>query len=92
MPTPTSPKQLQSFLGMVNYCKDFFKEAATIVEPLQHLLRKGEPWFWGPGQETALNAIRTRLHNIPELHSFEPTQPTIVTTDASGYFTTNTVW
>ena len=84
MPTPTSPKQLQSFLGMVNYCKDFFKDAATIVEPLQRLLRKGEPWFWGPNQETALDTIRTRLHNIPELHSFEPAQPTIVTTDASG--------
>ena len=78
MPTPTSPKQLQSFLGMVNYCKDFFKDAATIVEPLQRLLCKGKPWFWGPSQETALNIIRTRLHSIPELHSFEPALPTLL--------------
>ena len=31
-----------------------------------------------------MDTIRTRLHSIPELHSFEPTQPTIITTDAFG--------
>ena len=84
MPQSVNTKQLQSFLGAVNYCKEFLKNAASLVEPLQRLLRKGTPWVWGEAQQKAMDNIRMQLCNLPELYTFDPGQLTIVTTDASG--------
>ena len=84
MPDPTNAKQLQSFLGAVNYYIEFLKDASTLTFPLQRLLRKGTPWIWGEQQRQAMNTVRQRLKDLPTLFTFQPSCPTIVTTDASG--------
>ena len=84
MPHPANTKQLQSFLSAVNYCRDFLKNAASLAEPLQRLLCKGTPWVWGEAQQKAMDNIRMQLCDMPELYTFDPGRPTIVTTDASG--------
>ena len=37
-PIPLVSKQLKSFLGIVNYFRDFVKNASTIVKPLHGLI------------------------------------------------------
>ena len=37
---PRTKKQLQSYLGLVNYCRKFIKNVSNIAEPLFKLLRK----------------------------------------------------
>ena len=84
MPYPTNAKQLQSFLGAVNYYVEFLKDAASLIFPLQHLLHECTPWTWGEQQKDAMNTIRQRLGDLPTLFTFLPGCPTIVTIDASG--------
>ena len=84
MPNPTCAKQLQSFLGAVNYYSEFLHKSADLIAPLQRLLRAKTPWVWGAEQQTAMDKIRDRLCQLPALHNFDPQRPTIVTTDASS--------
>ena len=46
MPAPKNKKQLQSFLGAVNYFRIFIANCAKIAEPLYKLLRKNVPYNW----------------------------------------------
>ena len=84
MPNLTNTKQLQSFLGAVNYYTEFLKDAASLTSPLQCLLCQGTPWIWGEQQQQAMNTIHQRLGDLPTLFTFLPNCQTIVTTDASG--------
>ena len=40
-------KQLRSFLGLVNYYRDFQPQLSKIAGPLYNLTRKGVAWKWG---------------------------------------------
>lgn len=52
MPPPKDLKQLQSFLGMVEYYSKFVPMLSTELAPLNKLRRKDEPWNWGKEQQT----------------------------------------
>ena len=43
MPQPTILKDLQTFLGMVQYLRKFFPRIAEIAEPLRDLMKKHAP-------------------------------------------------
>lgn len=49
-PEPKNVKQLQSFLGLCNFDRDFCENFATLSEPLTRLLRKKYPWIWSDEQ------------------------------------------
>ena len=44
MPRPTDVKQLQAYLGMVNYHSRFLPNLSAILSPLYYLLQKGVSW------------------------------------------------
>ena len=50
-PIPKDVTQLRAFLGMLNYYYRFLPDAATILEPLHNLLRKGRAWKWNREQQ-----------------------------------------
>jgi hypothetical protein len=56
-PQPQDKKQLQSFLGLVNFYRRFIPAAAQILLPLTDALRGEAAWTWTP----AMNHIRTQL-------------------------------
>ena len=43
---PTPVTQLRSFLGLLNYYGNFIANLATLLHPLNNLLRQGVPWKW----------------------------------------------
>src|SRR5690606_34325901 len=45
-PAPTNKKELQSFLGTVNYLKQFAPSLQIHLSPLTDLLGKNVPWLW----------------------------------------------
>ena len=45
-PTPTSQKELQSFLGTVNYLSRFLLFLSDLRAPLQNLLKKDSEFIW----------------------------------------------
>ena len=45
-PSPKSPKELQSFLGAVNYLSMFIPELSSLRSPLQGLVKKDSEYLW----------------------------------------------
>ena len=54
MPKPTCLKDLQTFLGMVQYLSKFSPRMAEIAEPLCDLTKKNGPYVWGPEHNHSL--------------------------------------
>lgn len=45
-PAPKTVKQLQSFLGFVNYYNKFLSDFSVVAFPLHELLKKDHQWVW----------------------------------------------
>ena len=43
-PTPKCVKDVQKFLGLVNYYRQFIEEFATVARPLHDLVKKDKKW------------------------------------------------
>ena len=48
---PSSKKQVQSFIGMVNYLSKFSAHLSELAEPIQELSKEKVPFSWGPEHE-----------------------------------------
>jgi len=46
-PVPRSVKDMQKFLGLANYYRQFVKDFAKIAKPLHKITRKETKWNWG---------------------------------------------
>ena len=44
---PKSVKDVQKFLGLANYYRQFVKDFAKIAKPLHEIMRKENKWSWG---------------------------------------------
>ena len=60
-PAPRKVTELRSFLGMVNYYGKFIPNLATLVHPLNELLRDGQGWEWTKEQSTAFQEAKQQL-------------------------------
>ncbi|XP_049874494.1 uncharacterized protein K02A2.6-like [Pectinophora gossypiella] len=84
-PLPTDVNKLQSFLGLVNYYRDFVPGASTILSPLYDLLKKGVKWCWTDVHSDAFNKIKKCLASEKVLAHFNSGAKIILTVDASPY-------
>lgn len=84
-PVPTCVKDVRSFVGLCSYFRRFVRNFAEVARPLTDLLKKDVPFEWGPDQGTAFSQLITLLTTPPILAHFDPSAPTEVRTDASGY-------
>ena len=53
MPPPTCKKQVQSFIGMINYLSKFLARLSELAEPIRELSKDKVPFNWGPEHHTA---------------------------------------
>ena len=86
-PKPKNFKNVQSFLGFVNFYKrfirDFFKHAA----PLNALVKKDILFQWGPDQQKAFDDLKIAFTTAPILFHFDPNKQAVVEIDVSDYVT-----
>ncbi|GFN96971.1 hypothetical protein PoB_002347700 [Plakobranchus ocellatus] len=54
---PTSVKELQQFLGMIQYMSPFISNLSTYTDPLRKLLHKNSEWQWTKSHEEAFQKI-----------------------------------
>ena len=83
MPKATNLKDLQTFLGMVQYMSKFLPRIAEIAEPLQDLTKKNAPYAWGPEHNHAFDSIKKEIFQGPILRYYDPKKATVLQTDAS---------
>ncbi|XP_063362806.1 uncharacterized protein K02A2.6-like [Cydia amplana] len=82
-PVPTNISQLQSFLGLSNYYRNFVPGASTILSPLYDLLKKNTKWEWSALHNDAFNKIKRHLVSDQVLTHFNPKAKLFLTCDAS---------
>src|SRR5258707_5205650 len=56
--TPTKVKEVQSFLGFVNFYWKFIHDFSDIAHPLYTLTCKTQWWVWGSPEQEAFNALK----------------------------------
>ena len=84
-PTPKNQQELRSFLGLVHYYGKFIANLATLLHPLNELLKAGKQWRWTPKCEQAFRAAKEKLSQAPILAHYDPSVLLRVATDASAY-------
>lgn len=84
-PRPTNLTQLQSFIGLVNYYRQFIKNFATHMSPLYGLLQKNKKFIWSRECESAFKKIKEKMASSEILTHFDPRLRLKLTVDASQY-------
>lgn len=82
---PRTQKEIRRFLGFANYYRMFIPNYSKIARPLTALTGKGTPFSWGKDQETAFETLKDKFCNAPVLTHWDPTLPTFLETDCSGF-------
>ena len=83
MPKPTTLKDLQTLLGMVQHLNKFSPRFAEIAEPLRDLMKKHAPFAWEPEHNHAFNSMKKEIVQAPILRYYDWKKETVLQTDAS---------
>ena len=83
-PTLTTKRELQQFLGFVNFYRRFVKGFAEIAKPLTKLTGKNE-WFWTELQRKAFEELKNKITSERTLIIPKPGRPFRMEMDASDF-------
>jgi hypothetical protein len=83
-PIPATLTQLQSFLGLAGFYRCFMRDVSTIATPLNDLMKKGVPFYWGVAQEHSFNTLIDKLTHAPLLQFPDFGKTFELECDASG--------
>ena len=84
-PMPTNIKDIQAFLGLVNYYQKFIKGFSSIATPLTKLTYKDTPFIWNHDYEEAFKELKHRLATTPILTIFDLEHEAILETNTLDY-------
>src|SRR5260221_14574622 len=65
--TPMKVKEVQSFLGFVNFYQKFICNFSDIACPLYALTHKTQQWVWGSPEQEVFNALKKAITSAPIL-------------------------
>ena len=85
LPTPHNPKQLQSFLGLINYLQPFLPSLASKTTFLREEVIN---WDWNPSTDQTFHHLKSWICNTllrTTLAYYDCTQPPVLQTNASEY-------
>ena len=72
MPEPSCKKQVQSFIGMVNYLSKFSARLSELAKPIRELSKDKVPFNWGSEHWEAFNSIKREITSAPILAYYNP--------------------
>ena len=82
---PTRVAELRSFLGLVNYYRQFIKNYSARAAPLTDLLKKNKSWAWTEKCQEAFEHLKAAVMEEPVLALPDFSKPFEVHTDASDF-------
>ncbi|CAL8988366.1 unnamed protein product [Prunus brigantina] len=85
MPSPTSVKEVRSFLGHAGFYRRFIKDFSKIARPLCNLLAKDMDFAFDQDCENAFNALKNMLTTAPIIIPPDWSLPFELMCDASDY-------
>ena len=84
-PAPKNQRELRSFLELLHYYGKFMPNLATLIHPLNSLLKANTPWNWSKKCEQAFNEAKDKLTSAAVLAHYDPKLPLRLAGDASAY-------
>ena len=84
-PAPTNVQELRSFLGLLNYYGKFISNLATLIHPLNELLKTSKKWDWTEECAKAFEQAKKQLSSGQLLTHYNPSLPIHMAADASAY-------
>ena len=82
---PSNIHELRRILGLCNYVQKFLPKAQEIMSPMNNLLQKNTPWFWGAYQQESFRKIKELVSEASTLAFYDPNLETTLSVDASSY-------
>lgn len=76
-------KEVQQFLGIVNYASDYIKDLPILRKSLQNLIKKQNKFEWTKDHTLAIQNIKAKVKNLPKLRLPKPDDQLELFTDAS---------
>ena len=73
-------KDLQSFLGLVNYVARYSGRFASITAPLPDLTKKDTAYIWEPEHHDAFQEVKEEITSMWVLRNFDPSVETVIQT------------
>jgi len=86
-PVLKSVKDIQKFLGLANYYRQFVKDFVKIARLLHEITRKEIKWSWGEKQQKAFEELKKRFTIKPVLVTSDLDRVMRVEVDVSDFAT-----
>jgi hypothetical protein len=78
-------KQIQRFLGVLNYARRFIKDLAKIARPIQKKVSSKVTWNWSEEDTSTVKNLKGMIQKLPKLEYPDGTEERIILeTDASN--------
>ena len=85
--TPKCVKDIQKFLGLANYYRQFIEGFASIARPLHDMVKKDKKWDWTERQEKVFKELKECFIKEPVLAAPDLDKKIRMKVDASDYAT-----
>ena len=83
MPAPTRKKQVQSFIGKINYLSKFSVQFSELARPIRELSKEKVPFNWQPEHQSAFTMMKKYIAKAPIVAYYNPRKQTNLQTNAS---------
>ena len=72
MEKPTNKKELESFLGLINFYSRYFPRYSELIKPFAKMRKKKKEFTWTQKQNKAFEALKKALTSKPAKEIFDP--------------------
>src|SRR5258708_2902645 len=86
-PQPVKVKDVQSFIGFMNFYQRFICDFSKIARPLHALTQKLKDWSWGAAEQQAFDVLKSTITSAPMLVFPSKSSPFCLECDASNFTT-----
>ena len=84
MPPPKTKKELQAFLVIINYLRNFSPRTANVCESLRQLTSSKTEWTWNATYQKLFDKAKSIIKEDACMEFYDETQPLYLETDVSG--------
>src|SRR5260370_3196236 len=86
-PQPVKVKDVQSFIGFMNFYQRFICNFSKIAHPLHTLTWKLKDWSWGAAEQQAFDVLKSTITSTPMLAFPSKSGPFCLECNASNFTT-----
>ena len=85
--TPSNKKEVQSFLGFINFYRRFIEGFSHIARPLFDLTKANSTFKWTSEEKSAFDTLQDRITSAPILMLLDNSRPYCVEADSLDFTT-----